>query len=215
MRGLIFLGAPGAGKGTVAKEVCKSLGIPHISTGDMLRAAVAAGTELGKQAQAIMNAGELVGDQLMIGIVRERLDQPDCQQGFLLDGFPRTLQQAEALESLTSDMAREASLAILLDVNEETVVRRISNRRVCTSCGKVYNLITLAPRREGVCDDDGQPLFQREDDREETVRNRFQIYLTNTQPLIQYYDDRGRLIRVDGERGVTEVANAVLEALNA
>ncbi len=213
MRDIIFLGAPGAGKGTVAKGVCARLDIPHISTGDMLRSAVAAGTALGKQAQAIMKAGDLVGDDLMIQIVRDRLSQPDCKNGFLLDGFPRTLLQAEALEQLSQAMDRPESQAILLEVDEDTVVRRISNRRICSQCGKVYNLITLAPKEDGRCDVDHQPLFQREDDREETVRTRFQVYLDNTQPLIQYYQDRNRLIRIDGQRDVDEVATDVLDHL--
>ncbi len=210
---LIFLGPPGAGKGTIAKGVVERFGVPHISTGDMLRAAVKSGSELGKKVKSVIDSGQLVSDDLLFDLVKDRLANSDCDNGFILDGYPRNLKQAEALDQILSDLGREEARVLFLDVDEEEVVSRISSRRVCPECGRVYNVITLKPKVEGICDDDGTTLIQRDDDREATVRERFKIYVEKTSPLIKLYTDRNQIVTVDGSGSVDNVKKIVFNTL--
>ncbi len=215
---LIFLGAPGAGKGTQAKMVSEKYGIPQISTGDMLREAVAKGTELGKKAKEYMDRGELVPDEIVIGIVKERLQQPDCEKGFILDGFPRTLAQAEALDEMLKELGKKIDAVINIAVPEEEVVKRIVYRRTCKNCGAVYHLIYNPPKEDNKCDKCGGELYQRDDDKEETVRERYRVYRENTEPLIEYYRKKGILYDVDGTKdikGVWEQIEAILEKIKS
>ncbi len=215
---LIFLGPPGAGKGTQAKMVSEKYGIPQISTGDMLREAVAKGTELGRKAKEYMDRGELVPDEVVIGIVRERLQQPDCDRGFILDGFPRTLAQAEALDEMLKEMGKKIDAVINIVVPEEDVVKRITFRRTCKNCGAVYHLIYNPPQEDNKCDKCGGELYQRDDDREETVRERYRVYRENTEPLIEYYRRKGVLYDVDGTKdieGVWEQIDAILRNIKS
>jgi adenylate kinase len=190
---VILLGAPGAGKGTQAERIVAQFGLPHISTGEMLRAAVEAGTEMGRAALHYMSAGELVPDEVVIGVVRDRLAEADAAQGFLLDGFPRTIEQAERLDAMLAEAGRAVSHAVLIDVPEEELVRRISGRRSCGDCGKLYNMTFDPPQVEDVCDVCGAALLQRADDNEETVRNRLAVYRRQTAPLVDYYTRKGVL----------------------
>jgi len=192
-RNVILLGAPGAGKGTQAERIAAGYGLPHISTGEMLRAAVAAGTEMGLAAQKIMEAGALVPDEIVIGVVRERLAQADAQNGFLLDGFPRTIEQAERLDATLADGGRAVTHVILLDVPEEELVERLAGRRMCQGCGKGYHVVFDPPQKEDICDVCGAELYQRGDDNEATVRNRLEVYRAQTEPLVGYYERHGVL----------------------
>ncbi len=210
---LIFLGPPGAGKGTYAKRVVEKYSIPHISTGDIFREAIAKGTELGKKVQDIVNSGNLVPDELTNALVEERLQQPDCDKGFILDGYPRTLNQAQALDNMLTRMGRVLTGALYFEVDEETVVQRISTRRVCSKCGKVYNLITLPSKVEGICDDCGGHLIQRDDDKEDVVRGRFRVYIEKTSPLIEYYRNQNKLFTLDGRKSVEEVMKMLFNIL--
>lgn len=215
---LIFLGPPGAGKGTQAKRVAEKYGIPQISTGDMLREAVAKGTELGKKAKEYMDKGELVPDEVVIGIVKERLQQPDCEKGFILDGFPRTLAQAEALDEMLKELDKKIDAVINVAVPEEEVVKRITYRRTCKNCGAVYHLIYAPPKEDNKCDKCGGELYQRDDDKEETVRERYRVYRENTEPLIDYYRKKGILYDVDGTKdieGVWKEIEAILEKIKS
>lgn len=195
---VILLGAPGAGKGTQAERIVAEFVLPHISTGEMLRAAVEAGTAMGRAAQRYMSAGELVPDEVVIGVVRDRLAEPDAARGFLLDGFPRTLAQAEHLDEILAAAGRAVTHVILIDVPEDELVQRISGRRSCTGCGKLYNVTFDPPQVEGVCDVCGADLMQRADDNEETVRNRLAVYRRETAPLIDYYRAKGVLGEAHG-----------------
>ncbi len=210
---IILLGPPGGGKGTQAKKIVEKYGIPHIATGDILREAVAKGTELGKKAKEYMDRGELVPDDIVIGIVKERLKQPDCEKGFLLDGFPRTLKQAEALDEMLSELNKKIDVTIYIDVPEEEVVKRIANRRSCKVCGAVYHLIYAPPKEPNKCDKCGGELYQRDDDKEDVVRQRFKVYMENTAPLIEYYEKKGLLYKVDGTRSIDEVWSQIEEVL--
>lgn len=210
---IVFLGPPGAGKGTYAKRVSELTGIPHISTGDIFREAIARGTELGKKVQTIVNSGQLVPDELTNALVRERIRSEDCVRGFILDGYPRTIPQAQALDEMLSELGKTVNAAVYFEVDEETVVGRISTRRVCSNCGKVYNVITLPPKVEGVCDDCKSALVQRDDDREEVVRNRYRVYIEKTAPLIEYYQSQDKLFKIDGRKGVEEVVSTLLNII--
>ncbi|MCS7130563.1 MAG: adenylate kinase [Archaeoglobaceae archaeon] len=207
---LILLGAPGAGKGTQAKFIAEKYGIPQISTGDMLREAVAKGTELGKIAKEFMSQGKLVPDEIVVGIVKERLKQKDCENGFILDGFPRTIAQAEALDEIMKEMGKKIDAVININVPEEEVVRRIVNRRICRKCGAIYHLLYDPPKKEGICDKCGGELYQRDDDRESVVRERFRVYRRDTEPLIEYYKKKGNLLNVDGSKNIEDVKEKIL-----
>ena len=216
---LILLGPPGAGKGTQAASICERFGIPQISTGDMLRAAVKAGTPLGVQAKKVMDAGALVSDDIIIGLVKERIGQPDCENGFLFDGFPRTIAQADALkrEHITIDFVVE------FQVPDEEIVRRMSGRRTHPASGRVYHVIYNPPKIDGKDDATGEPLVQRDDDKEETVRKRLAVYHEQTKPLVDYYSgwaqsgsaDAPRYVAVNGQGAVDEVRAKILTELNA
>jgi len=197
-RNVILLGGPGAGKGTQAGLIVADYGLPHISTGEMLRAAVAKGTAMGREAQRSMESGSLVPDEVVIGVVRDRLAEPDAAAGFLLDGFPRTVPQAEALDAMLSETGRAVTHVVAIEVPAEELVQRIAGRRSCPVCGRIYNVTFDPPRSAGLCDVDGAELVQRADDNEETVRNRIRVYEEQTAPLLGYYEARGVLERAFG-----------------
>lgn len=210
---LIILGAPGTGKGTQASLLANHLGVVHISTGDMLREAVAHRTPLGQKVEGIMAEGKLVPDRLMIEVISERLRATDCQCGFILDGFPRTLAQAKALDRLLEAQGKAIDLVLMLEVPPAEIVRRLSSRRVCAGCGAVYNLTIDEPTRAGNCPACGGQLVQRPDDREETVRERLRVYARQTLPLRRYYEQQGKLRMIAGDRSIPEVQQAVREAV--
>jgi len=210
---LIFLGAPGAGKGTQAREVSKHFSIPQISTGDMLREALRNQTPLGLAAKAKMDAGELVPDEVVCGIVGERIVQPDCERGFILDGFPRTLAQAECLESMLQAQGKGCPLVFDIKVDQDLLMKRLTGRRTCSVCGEIYNIYFNPPKVEGVCDKDGGKLVQRADDREETIRQRLLAYEKQTSPLTGYYRRKGLLQEVDGNREPASIANELIDFL--
>lgn len=210
---LVFLGAPGAGKGTQAKRLVEKYGIPQISTGDLLRAAVAAGTSLGKEAKAYMDRGELVPDKVVLGMVKERLSQNDCKKGFILDGFPRNVAQAEALDKMLSEMNMPLDLALNLDVPFDDLMKRLTGRRTCKSCGQMYNVYYSPSKVEGKCDKCGGELFQRDDDKEETIRKRLEVYRAQTEPLIDYYSKKGILKSVSGTGSIDEIFNSICAIL--
>jgi adenylate kinase len=203
---LILLGPPGAGKGTQAERLREDFGLPHISTGDILRAQVAEGTELGKEAKRYMEAGELVPDDVIVGMIRDRINAGDARDGFLLDGFPRNDKQADALAEGLGELDRRLTAALLIDVPDDEVVRRLAGRRVCLkNPSHIYHVDFDPPKHEAVCDQDGSRLLQREDDKEETIRKRLEVYHSQTEPLIDYYDRAGLLRRFDGRRSPEEV----------
>ena len=205
---IIFLGPPGAGKGTQAQIVCQRLGIPQVSTGDMLRAAIAAGTEMGRKAKEYMDQGQLVPDEVVIGIVKDRLADPDCQKGYILDGFPRTVEQAKALSTFA-----KIDVAINLDVPDDVLVKRLSGRRVCPLCGAPYHVDRL--NGETVCRADGTPLIQRDDDKAETVLNRLAVYHQKTAPLIDHYREAGLLKNIGGGLSLEEISEEIFRTLEA
>ena len=197
-----FLGPPGAGKGTQARELAREWGIAHLATGDMLREAVAASTRLGLEAKRYMDQGALVPDEIIVGAMAERLGKADTATGFILDGFPRTIAQAEALERLLKDVGQRLDGVVFFDVSEPELLRRLTGRRVCRECGATFHLISAPPKGDEVCDRCGGSLYQREDDSEQTVRNRLEVYARQTAPLLDYYRQRGRLTSVPGEGSI-------------
>ncbi|MCM1025017.1 MAG: adenylate kinase [Roseburia sp.] len=210
---IIMLGAPGAGKGTQAKRIAEKYGIPHISTGDIFRANIKAGTELGTEAKKYMDQGLLVPDELTVRILLDRVAQEDCKKGYVLDGFPRTIPQAEVLEQELTKLGEKIDYAVDVEVPDESIVRRMSGRRACLKCGATYHIEHVPPKKEGVCDDCGSELVLRDDDRPETVQNRLQVYHAQTQPLIDFYTARGIMRSVDGTKDMNDVFAAIVKIL--
>ncbi len=213
MLNLILMGLPGAGKGTQAEKIKEEYDIPHISTGDMFRLAIKEGTDLGKKAKAFMDQGALVPDEVTIGIVRERLMKDDCKNGFLLDGFPRTIAQAKSLEQLLTELNESISSVLHVDVPEEKLVERLSGRRICPICGTAYHVAFNPPKVEGICDKDGTPLTQRDDDKPETVKNRLAVNIEQMQPLLDFYQNKGHLVRVNGDQDINDVFQEIRSKL--
>jgi adenylate kinase len=212
---VVLVGAPGAGKGTQAKFIAEHYGIPAISTGDIFRANIAAKTDLGQQAKRYMDAGDLVPDQVTIGIVRDRLSKDDARSGFLLDGFPRTVAQAEALRDMLDDLGTPLDVVLELQVEDDEVVRRLSGRRTCRKCGHVWHLEFDPPKDEGVCDVCGGELFQRDDDLPDTIRRRLEVYADQTAPLVDFYADAGLLRSITAQGPVDEITKRAIDALTA
>jgi adenylate kinase len=210
---IILMGLPGAGKGTQAAKIIKKYPIPHISTGDMFRLAIKNETDLGKEAKSYMDKGELVPDEVTVGIVKERLSQSDAKDGFLLDGFPRTVEQAEALNGIMDELGTQIDRTINVEVGEEELMNRLTGRRICEVCGTTYHLVFNPPKEEGICDLDGGKLYQREDDNPETVANRLEVNLKQTAPLLDFYKNQGVLSSVDGSKDIDEVFSEVDEIL--
>jgi adenylate kinase len=208
-RNFVFLGPQGSGKGTVIGKIKSEFGVPHISTGDMFREALKEGTEFGKKAQEYMTRGELVPDEVTCGMVKERISRDDCRNGFMLDGFPRNLKQAEALDEIT-----DVHTAVLLDVPEEVSLERLSGRRQCRACGTIFHLQFVPPKRAGVCDKCGGELYQRDDDKPEAIKERLALYRSETMPIVDYYDRAGVLTRVDGSGTPDQVVTRILEKLS-
>jgi len=212
---LVLVGAPGAGKGTQAKFVAKHFSVPAISTGDIFRANIAAKSELGREAKRYMDAGDLVPDEVTIGIVRDRLSQDDTASGFLLDGFPRTLAQAEALRDMLDDLGTPLDVVLELQIDDDEVVRRLSGRRTCRQCGHVWHLEFDPSEKEGICDIDGGELFQRDDDQPETIRRRLEVYTEQTEPLVGFYENAGLLRSITAQGAVDEITERAIAALEA
>ncbi|GGB49372.1 adenylate kinase [Lentibacillus populi] len=210
---LLLMGLPGAGKGTQAEKIVEKYNIPHISTGDMFRLAINEGTELGKKAKEFMDQGALVPDDVTIGIVDERLRKNDCENGFLLDGFPRTIAQAEALQSLLTNMNKAIDHVVHVDVPEEKLMERLTGRRICPTCGATYHVLFNPPKQAGVCDKDGSTLIQRDDDKAETVKNRLDVSINQTMPLLDYYQDKGNLVTVNGDQEIDKVFQDIQVAI--
>jgi adenylate kinase len=210
---IILFGAPGSGKGTQAKKLMEDRKIPQISTGDMLRAAAASGTELGKRAKSVMESGQLVSDDIMLGVINERLNEPDASGGFVLDGFPRTLKQAQGLEDLLEDIGKPLDAAVLMDIDFNILLKRLTGRRTCSTTGKLLN-IYFSPQAEiDECRNSGGELIQREDDNEETISERLEVYRRHTEPVIEYYRSRDKLKTIDADGSVEEVYGRLLSAL--
>ena len=212
---IIMLGAPGAGKGTQAKQIADKYGMPHISTGDIFRANIKDGTELGKKAKTYMDQGLLVPDELVCELVVDRILQEDCKNGFVLDGFPRTIPQAEALTDALQKIGSSMDFALNIDVPDENIIDRMSGRRACLNCGATYHIVNIPTKVEGVCDRCGSPVVLRDDDKPETVKKRLEVYHTQTQPLIDYYEKQGILKTVDGTQSMDTVFQTIIEILGA
>ena len=210
---LVLLGAPGAGKGTQAKKLIEKYGIPQISTGDLLRAAVAAGTQLGKEAKSFMDKGELVPDRVVLGMVAERLKQDDSKKGYILDGFPRNKAQAEALDTMLRELKMPLNAALSVDVPKEDLMKRLTGRRTCRSCNQMYNIYFSPSKKESICDKCGGELYQRDDDREETIRKRLDVYEAQTAPLIDHYKKAGILKSVNGTGDINAIFKEVCALL--
>jgi adenylate kinases len=210
-----MLGAPGAGKGTQAKQIADQYGIPHISTGDIFRANIKEGTELGKKAKSYMDAGGLVPDELVMDLVVDRIGKEDCANGFVLDGFPRTIPQAEALSAALNKKNEKLDFAIDIDVSDERIVKRMSGRRACVNCGATYHVVTIPTKKEGICDRCGSETVLRDDDKPETVQKRLAVYHEQTQPLIDYYKNKGILKTVDGTQPMEKVFSDITAVLGA
>ena len=212
---IIMLGAPGAGKGTQAKMIADKYGVPHISTGDIFRANIKEGTELGKKAKTYMDQGLLVPDELVVDLVVDRVKNPDCKNGYVLDGFPRTIPQAECLDKALAEMNDSMDYAINIDVPDENIITRMGGRRACVGCGATYHVVNIPPKKEGVCDRCGGELILRDDDKPETVKKRLDVYHEQTQPLIDYYTKKGIIKDVDGTQQMDDVFNAIVKILGA
>lgn len=212
---IIMLGAPGAGKGTQAKKIAEKYGIPHISTGDIFRANIKGGTELGMKAKTFMDQGMLVPDEITIGMLMDRINEADCAGGYVLDGFPRTIPQAESLTAALKERGEAIDYAVNVDVPDENIISRMSGRRACLNCGATYHVVFNPPKAEGVCDTCGNPLVLRDDDKPETVKNRLSVYHDQTQPLIDYYKAAGALREVDGTQDMGKVFTDIVEILGA
>ena len=212
---IIMLGAPGAGKGTQAKMIAEKYGIPHISTGDIFRYNIKNGTELGKEAKKYMDQGLLVPDELTVKILLDRVAQDDCKNGYVLDGFPRTIPQAEVLEEALTKLGDRIDYAINVEVPDENIVKRMGGRRACVNCGATYHIEHVPPKKEGICDNCGSELILRDDDKPETVKNRLSVYHKQTQPLIDFYNGKGVLRTVDGTVDMKDVFNAIVDILGA
>ncbi|GAA0434493.1 adenylate kinase [Lentibacillus halophilus] len=210
---LILMGLPGAGKGTQAEKINEHYDIPHISTGDMFRSAIQEGTELGQKAKHYMDQGDLVPDDVTTGIVKERLGKDDCKNGFLLDGFPRTIAQAEALESLLSGMDQSIDYVLHVDVPKENLEDRLTGRRICPECGTGYHVIYSPPKQKGICDKDGAELIQREDDQAETVTNRLNVNMEQMEPLLDFYNKKGYLMTINGDQEIDHVFQDIQAAI--
>ncbi len=210
---IIMLGAPGAGKGTQAKMLSEKYGIPHISTGDIFRANIKNNTELGKKAKGYMDAGALVPDELVVDLVVDRIKNADCIKGFILDGFPRTIPQAEALDYALNNQNEKIDYAINVDVPDDNIIQRMSGRRACVGCGATYHLVYNPPKKEGICDVCGQKLILRDDDKPETVKKRLDVYHAQTQPLIDHYDKKGALLTIDGTQDIQKVFGDITKVL--
>lgn len=212
---IIMLGAPGAGKGTQANQIADKYSIPHISTGDIFRANLKAGTELGKKAKEYMDQGLLVPDELTCDLVMDRIAQDDCKNGFVLDGFPRTIPQAEALDAALTKINQKMDYAIDVDVPDDNIINRMSGRRACLNCGATYHIVSIPTKQEGICDRCGNQVVLRDDDQPETVKKRLNVYHEQTQPLIDYYQKQGILKSVDGTQPMESVFGAIVEILGA
>ena len=212
---IIMLGAPGAGKGTQAKKIAAKYGLPHISTGDIFLANIKNGTELGKKAKTYMDQGLLVPDELVVDLVVDRVNQDDCENGYVLDGFPRTIPQAEALTEALEKMGQKVDFAIDVNVPDENIVKRMGGRRACVTCGATYHMVYAPTKKEGICDTCGGELILRDDDKPETVQKRLNVYHDQTQPLIDYYTSQGILRTVDGTVDIDDVFRAITEFLGA
>ena len=210
---IVLLGPPGAGKGTQAARIVEKYGVPHISTGDIFRANIKAGTELGKRAQEYMNRGELVPDELVVEIATDRLAADDCKEGFLLDGFPRTVFQAEKLDEFLASKGRKIEHVLNIEVGRDDLMARLTGRRVCKSCGASFHVVNSPPKQEGICDNCGAELVQRADDNEETASNRIEVYNRETKPLIDYYEKAGNIVNIDGGKAAEEVFAAIADRL--
>ncbi len=210
---ILLMGPPGAGKGTQAAELVKEFAIPHISTGDMFRAAIKEGTALGREAKGYMDQGKLVPDSVTIGIVRERLAKDDCKKGFILDGFPRTVEQADALDGILKDLGLSLTRVLNINVPAADLIERATGRRICKKCGATYHVKFNPPKKEGVCDACGGELFQRADDTAETMKNRLSVYEASTKPLIDYYEKAGVYTEVDGRQAIEKVTADLISAL--
>ena len=210
---IVLLGPPGAGKGTQAARIVEKYGVPHISTGDIFRANIKAGTELGKRAQEYMNRGELVPDELVVEIATDRLAADDCKEGFLLDGFPRTVFQAEKLDEFMASKGRKIEHVLNIEVGRDDLMARLTGRRVCKSCGASFHVVNIPPKQEGICDNCGAELVQRADDNEETASNRIEVYNRETKPLIDYYEKAGNIVNIDGGKAAEEVFAAIADRL--
>ena len=212
---IIMLGAPGAGKGTQAMKIAEKYQIPHISTGDIFRANIKEGTELGKKAKSYMDQGQLVPDELTLELIMDRFQNPDCANGYVLDGFPRTIPQAEALTEALAKKGETSDYAINVEVPDENIINRMGGRRACLACGSTYHIVYAPTRVEGICDRCGEKLVLRDDDKPETVKNRLNVYHNQTQPLIEYYTRQGKLAEVDGTQSMEDVFNAIVKILGA
>ena len=210
---IIMLGAPGAGKGTQAKKIAAKYAIPHISTGDIFRANIKNNTELGQKAKTYMDKGELVPDELVVDLIMDRFKEADCANGYVLDGFPRTIPQAEALEAALNAIEQKLDYAIYIDVPDENIINRMSGRRACVGCGASYHVVFNPTKVEGICDACGEKLILRDDDKPETVKNRLSVYHEQTQPLIEYYSGKGVLKEVDGTQPMDDVFAAIVKIL--